>query len=193
MASILEAYPEVHVTINFTVVLLKQLELYLDRMGPYVDVVNNTIDEAGFLAEWEGHTDPWVDLALRDTPTPESATDTELELLFDGAWSCVSTSDSIMKRFPEYIELREKIYELLTQEDFLKLKIFFELAWYDPDFLQPGGLPMPDGTVVDLSDLVTPNGSGGYVLSGPPSEATANRLVAESYKIMANIVGIHKS
>jgi len=192
MASVLAGYPDVHVTINFTVVLLKQLELYLDRMAPYVDTVNNTIDEAAFLAEWEGHTDPWVDLALRDTPSPETATDTELELLFDGPWSCVSTSDSIMKRFPEYLELRDKNPELLTQEDFLKLKIFFDLAWYDPDFLQPGGVPMPDGTTVDLSDLVDPNGTGGYVLAKPASEEMANRLIAESYKIMANIVGIHK-
>lgn len=193
MASVLAGYPDVHVTINLTVVLLKQLELYLERMAPYVDVENKSIDEAGFLAAWEGHTDPWIDLALNDTPSPETATDTELERFYDGAWSCVSTSDAIMKRFPEYLALRDKNPELLTQTDFLLLKIFFELAWYDPDFLQPDGVTMPDGTTVDLSDLVTPNGEGGYVLAQAPSEEMANRLVAESYSVMANIVGIHKA
>ena len=192
MAAILGGYPDVHVTINLTVVLLKQLELYLERLGPYVDVEANTVDEEGFLAKWEGHTDPWIDLALRDTPTPETATDTELEMFYDGAWSCVSTSDSIMQRFPEYRALRDKNPELLNQEDFLKLKIFFDLAWYDPDFLQPGGVVMPDGTTVDLSDLVEPNGNDGYVLEQPPSEEISNRLIAESYKVMSNVIGIHK-
>lgn len=190
MASILEEYPDVHVNINITVVLLNQLNLYLERLGPYVDTAKNEVDAAAFLAKWKGHTDPWVDLLLEPTPTPKTATDAQLDLLYAGPWSCVSTSDAVMQRFPQYLELREKNPAELTQEDFLGLKIWFEIAWFDPDFLD-GPVTMPDGTVVDLSDLLEKKG-GKYTLTTPPSEAMANRLVAENYKIMANTVAIHK-
>ncbi|NUN15794.1 MAG: hypothetical protein HUU55_19385, partial [Myxococcales bacterium] len=191
MASIIEDYPDVHFTINLTVVLLNQINIYLERLGDYVDTEANTVDEAGFLAKWKGKTDPWIDLLLEDTPTPEKATQSQIERFYDAPWSCVSTNDAVMQRFPEYLELRDKNPKLLTQDDFRKLKIFFELAWFDPDFLD-GPTEMPDGTVVDLSDIVKRDASGKYTLKVPASEELANRLVAENYKIMANVVGIHK-
>ncbi|GMV43411.1 MAG: hypothetical protein AMXMBFR64_51270 [Myxococcales bacterium] len=190
MAAILELYPDVNLNINITVVLLNQLNIYLERLGPYVDVKTNTVDAPAFLAKWKGHTDPWVDLLLEPTPTPKSATEAQLDLLYAGPWSCVSTSDQIMQRFPEYVALREKNPAELTQEDFLALKIWFELAWFDPDFLD-GPVTMPDGSVVDLSDVLEKKG-GKYTLRVPLTEAVANRLVADNYKIMANTVAIHK-
>lgn len=191
MAAIVEDYPDVHFTINLTVVLLNQINIYLERLGDFVDTDANTVDEAGFLAKWKGKTDPWIDLLLEDTPTPETATQSQIERFYDGPWSCVSTNDAVMQRFPEYLELRDKNPKLLTQDDFRKLKIFFELAWFDPDFLD-GPVKMPDNTVVDLSDIVKRDASGKYTLKVPPTEDLANRLVAENYKIMANVVGIHK-
>jgi alpha-amylase/alpha-mannosidase (GH57 family) len=199
MASMLEPYPNVHVNMNITpVMLIQMIDYYVERLGPFVDTVNNTVDEAGFLAAWKGRTDPWIDLLLEDTPTPESASEKQLGLLYKDPWACVSTSDQMMMHFPQYVELREKNPALLTTDDFLKLKILFEIAWIDPDFLD-GPVNLPDGTVVDLTDLVTK--SAGVDAQGDTmsiytvnefSEEIANRLVAEEYKIMANVVGIHK-
>ncbi len=199
MASVLEPYPDVHVNMNITPVMMNQLiPFYVDRLGPYVDTANDTVDEEAFLAQWKGHTDPWIDLLLEDTPTPEDATEKQLGLLYQDPWACVSTSDQIMMHFPQYVELREKNPKLLTQEDFLRLKILFEIAWMDPDFLD-GAVDMPDGTVVDITDILEK--SSGTDKDGDHmdiytvtefSEELANRLVAVEYKIMANIVGIHK-
>ncbi len=198
MASVLEPYGDVHVNMNITPVMLIQLFMYIDRLGPYVDTVNNTVDEEGFLAKWAGRTDPWIDLLLNDTPTPQSATEKELGLLYKDPWATVSTSDQIMKHFPQYVELREKNPALFTQEDFLRLKILFEIAWMDPDFLK-GPVTFPDGTTTDLTDFITK--STGVDSDGSPmdtytisnfSEELANRIVAEEYKIMNNIIGIHK-
>jgi alpha-amylase/alpha-mannosidase (GH57 family) len=192
MASILEGYPDVHLTINLTAVLLIQLlDYYIERMKDYVDVINNKIDESSFLAKWEGHTDPFIDLLLKDTPSPETATEKELGLFYDDPWSTLSTSDAMMNFFPEYQELRDMNPLSYTQEDFLKLKILFEIAWFDPDFLN-GAVTLPDGTVVDLTDVVSKDNAGKYILKVKPSEELANRLVAEEYKIMANVVAIHK-
>lgn len=191
MASVLLPYPNVHLNINLTIVLLSQLELYNERLLPFVDKVNNTVDEEAFLAEWKGRTDPFIDLLLEDTPTPESATEKQIGLLYDDPWATVSTNDSTMKRWPEYVELREKNTKLLTQEDFLKLKIFFELAWFDPDFIQ-GPVELPTGTTVDLSDLVVAHPDGTYTLAVPASEELANRLVAENAKIIEAVIPIHK-
>ncbi len=190
MAAVLAGYPDVHVTVNLTVVLLRQLQIYLDRLGPYVDPVADTVDEAAFLAKWKGHTDPWIDLLLEDTPTPQTATKDQLELLYDGPWSTVSTSDVVMSYFPEYEALRDKNEAQLTQDDFRALKIFFALAWFDPDFLD-GPVELPNGWVVDLSDVVTKDAQGRYWLAVEPTEELANRLVAESYEVMANVVPIH--
>ena len=199
MASIIRDYPAIHMNINLTIVLLNQLQIYyLDRLGPYVDVDLNTVDEAAFLAAWEGHTDPWIDLLLKDTPTPAAATEKQLGLLYADPWACVSTSDALMKHFPQYVEIRDKNPALLTQEDFLRLKILFEVAWMDPDFLN-GPVTMTNGMTVDITDLLTK--SAGADAAGWPmeiytvnefSEEIANRLVAEQYKIMANVVPIHQ-
>ncbi len=199
MAAIIRDYPAIHMNINLTIVLLNQLlTYYVDRLGPFVDVENNTIDEAAFLAAWEGHTDPWIDLLLKDTPTPEEATEKELGLLYADPWACVSTSDALMKHFPQYVEIREKNPALLTHEDFLRLKILFEIAWMDPDFLD-GPVTMTNGMTVDLTDLL--DKSMGTDAAGWPieiymvkefSEEVANRLVAEQYKVMANVVPVHQ-
>jgi alpha-amylase/alpha-mannosidase (GH57 family) len=193
MAAILGDYPNVHLTINLTSVLLGQLKLYNDRLLPFVDRINNTVDEAAFLAKWKGKTDPFIDLLLQDTPTPEAATAKEIGLLYADPWSTVSTSDATMVRWPQYVALREKNPKLLTQYDFLKLKVFFELAWFDPDFLK-GPVQLPTGDVVDLSDIVQSHPNGTYTLALPgASEPMANRLVAENAKIMAAVVPIHKA
>jgi len=197
MAAILEETPDVHLTINLTAVLMTQLvTYYVDRMGPFVDVQKNEVDEDGFLDAWRGHTDPWIDLLLDDTPDPDGVvaqkpTERQIALFYDAPWSCLSTSDALMGFFPEYLELRERAPITYTHDDLLLLKILFEVAWFDPDFLD-GPVSMPDGTVVDLTDIVEKDAWGRFTLAVPPSEGLANRLVAEEFKVMKNIVAVHR-
>ncbi|MBN2495508.1 MAG: Ig-like domain-containing protein [Deltaproteobacteria bacterium] len=192
MASILAEYPKVHYNVNLTSVLLTQLiTYYLERLGPFVDVQTKSVNEAAFLATWAGRTDPWIDLLLMDTPTAETVSERQLGLLHKDAWSCVSTSDALMKRFPEYRELRDKPRTTYTQEDFLNLKAWFEIAWFDPDFLR-SAVALPNGWVVDLSDVLEERADGTFWLRQPVTEELCNRLVAEEYKIMANVIPIHQ-
>ncbi len=196
MAAVVGEFPDVHVSINLTPVLLIQLELYLERMTEFVDPFNNTMDVQGFLDRWEGKTDPWIDLLLRPTPTLEQgaedeATEEEIERYFKGAWATVSTSDPMMARFPEYEALRDKNRATYSREDLLHLKVFFELAWFDPDFLV-GPVAMEDGSIVDLSDIVEASADGTYTLIEPATEELAHRLVVENYKVMANVVAVHR-
>lgn len=177
MAAILADYPDVHLTINLTAVMLTQLlTYYVDRLGdvgstgaPLVDVVNNRVDEAEFLKKYRGRTDPWIDLLLDDTPDPEGKlapkpTDRQLELIYNSPWTCLSTAPQLMAYFPEYLDLRNRAPTSYTRDDFLALKLYFELAWFDPDFLA-GRVDLPDGTFIDLSDAMTRDGSGKYRLA----------------------------
>ncbi len=201
MAAVLQDYPGVHVTINITPVMLNQLiPYYLERLAPFVDTKKNTVDAKGFLAKWQGHTDPWVDLLLQPTPDPATATPKQIGLFYADPWSCVSTAPVLMNRFPAYAALRDKNPATLTQDDLLALKIWFEIAWLDPDFLH-GPVALPTGDVVDLTDIIQPSGpypaptqvdTTTFTLKVAPSEALANRLVAEEVKIMKAVIPIHQ-
>ena len=108
MTSILEDYPDVHVNVNLTSVLLRQLlDYYVKRMDPFIDVYKNTMDVEGFIAKWGGKTDPFVDFLLKPTPSAATITEEELLLVWKGPWTLVSTADATMKHFPEYIALRD--------------------------------------------------------------------------------------
>ncbi|MGC8927237.1 MAG: hypothetical protein ACP5QK_04860 [Myxococcota bacterium] len=194
MADILRKYPDVHLNINLTSVMLYQLvEYYLNRLGPYYNPATNRINEEDFLKKYEGKTDPFIDILLKDTPDPATATQEEIELFYRGAWSCVSSSDAVMERFPEYKALRDKNRSTYTQEDWLNLKGFFEIAWFDVDFLR-GRVNLPDGSSVDLSDIVEERPDGKFYLRKGVkiTEDLCNRLVAEEYKIMKNVILAHK-
>lgn len=119
MAAILKEYPDVHVTFNLTPVLIRQLD----------DFVNNDAKDLY-----------WV---LAEVPA-EELTDGQKEFIltrfFDANW------DNIIARFPHYEELLLKrggtddaaiasAMESFTAQDFRDLQIWFNLAWFDPDFL----------------------------------------------------------
>lgn len=220
MAAMLKDYPDVHVTINLTAVLLTQLlQYYVNPMSdtdddgkPLIDVSANKVNAQAFLAKYKGRTDPWIDLLLEPTPDPEGIlaprpTDRQIELFYNSPWTCLSTSPQIMSFFPHYETLRSLAPTSYTRDDLLLLKLYFEIAWFDPDFLD-GPVVMPDGTVVDLSDVVVKDAFGRYrlrleVIEDPvthhftvkdaqAAESLANRLVAENYKVMRNVIGIHK-
>ena len=119
MADILKEYPDVHITFNLTPVLIRQLDDFVE---------NDAKDLYWVLAEV-----PAEDLT-------EEQKEFILTRFFDANW------DNIIYRFPRYKELLLKrggtddaaiatAMENFTTQDFRDLQIWFNLAWFDPDFL----------------------------------------------------------
>ena len=218
MAYTLAQYPSVHATINLTPVLLHQLlEYYVLPLSDFVDTRSNTIDVKGFFATHRGKTDPWIDLALKDTRDFDP---TDLDYLFNQSgkqmWNCFSVNEIILRRFPEYRALLpwgvnvgslhgNKSRESYSLQDKIRIKFFFYLVYFDPRFLQgPITMPLsnPDGSpmVVDLSDLVWYDNAGTpdddsddcFYLRHDVTEKDCQRLVVEAYKVMVNIIPMHK-
>lgn len=118
MAQKVEAYEDVHVTFNFTPSLMRQLN----------DLASGAKDIYWTLAE-----KPVSDL-----------TETEkrfiLERFFDVNWT------NIISRYPRYQELLDKrggtapasidaALEVFSDQDFMDLQVWFNLAWFDPAYL----------------------------------------------------------
>ncbi|MGC9314323.1 MAG: carbohydrate-binding module family 20 domain-containing protein [bacterium] len=186
MASMLADYPKVHTTFNLTSVLLQQLQnYYVERLAPVVD--GDRVDEAKFAQTAAGRTDPWIDLLIKDTKNFDAQ---DNHYLTGGSWNAFGISEVMIERFPEYKALRDKGADKLTVDDKLQLKVWFALAWFDPDFLN-GSVELITGDVVDLSDLVEKRGDRWFARR-KFTEDDANRIVAESYKVMAAVVPIHK-
>lgn len=119
MAAILEEYPEVRATFNLTPVLLRQIE----------DFNQGAKDRYWVLAE-----KPATELTEEDKRFI-------LRRFFDVNW------DNIVARYPRYQELLDKrggasdeeieaALESYTTQDFRDLQIWFNLAWFDPMFLE---------------------------------------------------------
>ncbi len=114
MATILEAYPDVHVTFNYTPSLIRQIQ----------DILAGAKDDYWVVAEV-----PAEDL----TPAQQRFL---LERFFD-------TNRRIIARFPRYQQLLtmrddagvDAALESWTAEDFRDLQVLFNLAWTDPDWL----------------------------------------------------------
>ncbi|HUX77080.1 MAG TPA: glucodextranase DOMON-like domain-containing protein [Anaerolineae bacterium] len=119
MAAMVEAYPDVHVTFNLTPSLIKQLE----------DFVAGAKDQYWMLAE---------------KPAAELTDEEKLYILrhfFDANW------DNQIGVFPRYRALLDKrgtdasadglaaALERFTERDLRNLQVWFNLAWFDPDFL----------------------------------------------------------
>ena len=196
MAAGLKKFPDIHCTINLTSTLLLQLrEYYLARLGPYVDLRTSRMDVTGFLSRWHGKTDPWIDLALRDASTFDSR---DRDYLYRNPWNAFSVSDVQIARFPEYRRLREKIPpggapdDLFSTQELREIKFWFYLAEFDPDFLL-GAVRLPDGTVCDLSDYVTFRSDSTFVLKKKITEEDCVRMVVEAYKVMVNIIPVHRA
>lgn len=158
MAAMLSDHPGVHLTINLTPVLLRQIDAYIE----------------------EGCSDRALDLTL--TPT-EYLTDEERAFIttefFDADWH------HEIYPHPRYKELLNKrSRELpLTNADITDLRMWFNLAWFGPEF-QTGDILLPDGTTASVRRFVE-KGSD-Y------NEADIKEMVAEQFKIMRNVVAIHR-
>lgn len=119
MAAMVKPYENVHMTVNITPVLMKQLDDFTE---------NNAKDYYWVLAE-----KPVSELT-------EEEKNFILTRFFDANW------DNIIGRFPRYKELldlrggttSEEIAEAVTrfsEQDIRDLQIWFNLAWIDPEFL----------------------------------------------------------
>lgn len=118
MAAMLKAYPNVHVTFNLTPVLIRQLD----------DIAAGAKDIYWTLAE---------------KPASQLTTDDKrfiLERFFDANY------DHVIGRFPRYRELLDKrggsepekidaALQSFSEQDLRDLQVWFNLAWFDPDFL----------------------------------------------------------
>jgi alpha-amylase/alpha-mannosidase (GH57 family) len=193
MAATVAQYPSIHVTINLTSSLMVQLdEYYVKRLGPFVDHQKNRIDSKRYFAAFGGRTDPWIDLALKPTV---DFTKEDLAFLLSNVWNAFSVSDVIIARFPEYRALREKFRtsgaQSLSEQEKREIKFWFYLANFDPDFLG-GKVDLITGGTVDLRDLVEKQWDGTFRLRKKISEDDCNRIVAETYKILAAVIPTHK-
>ena len=193
MAAILEKYPNIHFTVNLTSSLLSQLETYyVDRLAPFVDIKKNRVNTKKYFAKYGGKTDPWIDIALK--PTAKFNVQ-DYKYLLTNVWNAFGVSEIIISRFPEYKSLKEKYSQVgkdgLSEQEFREIKFWFFLASFDPDFLdQPQKLTT--GVTINLTDIIQKNMDGTYTLKEKITEEHCNRIVAETYKVLAAIIPIHK-
>jgi alpha-amylase/alpha-mannosidase (GH57 family) len=119
MASTVQQYPDVHVTFNLTPVLIKQLTDFAD---------NGAKDLYWTTAEVPA--DQLTDEQKRFI----------LQRFFDANYT------NIIGRFPRYQELLQmrggsdtaaidKAITVYSEQDYRDLQVWFNLAWFDPDFL----------------------------------------------------------
>lgn len=158
MAAILKDYPDVHATFNLTPVLIRQLDDFVE-------------DDAKDLY--------WV---LSEVPADELDREQKefiLTRFFDANW------DNIIARFPRYQELLDKrggtedediarAIESFKEADLRDLQVWFNLAWFDPDFLE----------AEPLKALVEKGGNF--------SEADKQVVFEQVREVMAEVIAIHK-
>ena len=193
MVATVAQYPSIHFTVNLTSSLMVQLdEYYVQRLGPSVNLQANRVNTNKYFASFGGKTDPWIDLALKPTA---SFTPDDLKFLLRNVWNAFSVSDVVISRFPEYRALREKFRkegaEALSVQERREIKFWFYLANFDPDFLA-GKVNLISGGSVDLGDLVEKQKDGTYKLKKTISEDDCNRIVAETYKVLAAVIPTHR-
>ena len=118
MAAMLEGYPKVHVTFNLTPVLIRQLD----------DIAAGAKDAYQVAAEIPADRLTEADKLFI------------LRRFFDANWT------HVIARFPRYTELLDKrggaseealqgARKKFSTADFRDLQVWFNLAWFDPDFL----------------------------------------------------------
>jgi alpha-amylase/alpha-mannosidase (GH57 family) len=193
MTSIAESYPNIHFTVNLTSSLLYQLqECYVNRLSPFLDKKKNRIQAEKYFKKFGGKTDPWIDLALK--PTAEFSAN-DKKYLLTNVWNAFGISDVMIVRFPQYQALQKKYWNegaaRLTEQDMREIKFWFYAAYFDPDFYE-GQHALADGSVLDLTDLLMKNEQGCYFATRTITEDDCNRIIAETVKVMAAIVPLHK-
>lgn len=171
MVSILDAYPGIHFTVNLTPILLMQLEDLLASLEtgvPCDEYYRMTLADAADLTE-----DDQVYL---------------LTHFFNAHW------DNMIHVWPRYGELHDmkggdSLEELRAaastfgEQDWRDLQVWFNLAWFDPDF-QDGDVELEDGRVVTVRHLIEKE--RGY------TEEDKLEVLDIQRAIMENVVSVHK-
>ena len=173
MAAILKEYPKIHLAINLTPVLIMQLQEMIERY------------EKGLPM------DKYMRLTLKPA-NKLTKKDKEFLILnfFSANWQ------NMIDIYPRYRELRLKrvmnpdgtinlsaSIKNYTTQDFRDLQVWFNLAWLDPDFKEKE-VELPDGEVITAKDLVE--------IGKNFTEKDKKRLMEIHYKIMKNVLAIHK-
>ncbi|TKS61193.1 MAG: hypothetical protein EWM72_00680 [Nitrospira sp.] len=133
MADLLEIYPQVHLTINLTPVLLWQLEDYAER----------------------GATDRALELTLTPASRLSAAQREEfLATFFEADWH------TQIFPWPRYRALFEQRQDgrSFTIQDLTDLQMWFNLSWFGPEF-QEGPVKLPNGEVASALSFIA-QGSG---------------------------------
>ena len=128
MAYLLAQYPDVHATINFSPVLLWQLEDYLERGG----------------------SDRALQLTRKRTSALTAAERRELlETFFDAHWH------HEIYPSPRYRALLEQRVQgkRFSMQDLTDLKMWFNLAWFAQEF-RTGDVMLPDGATASVQRFV---------------------------------------
>jgi len=158
MASILKQYPDIRATFNLTPVLLKQIDDFVE---------NGAKDKY------------WVLTEIPASDLDQEQKEFILTRFFDANW------DNIIARFPRYQELLDKrggsddefisqALETYSEQDFRDLQVWFNLAWFDPDFLAEEPLK----SLVEKGENF--------------SEADKEIIFTQVRSVMAQVVAIHK-
>ncbi|WP_121990514.1 glycoside hydrolase family 57 protein [Nitrospira lenta] len=158
MAAMLEPYPDVHLTINLTPVLLWQIEDYAERDA----------------------TDQALDLTLTAAARLSAAQREELlSTFFEADWH------GQIYPWPRYRELfaQRRDGKLFTTQDLTDLQMWFNLAWFAPEF-QEGPVSLPDGGTASVADLIRQG--RGFTMT------QIEQMVGEQLTIMRNVVAIHR-
>ncbi len=191
-----QKHPNVHITINLTPSLLIQMEkFYLDRIDPFVDTRSLKFKVKSYFRKNGFKTDALFDLLVKPA---DRFTNEDLKYLYRDAWSALSINEVVRKRFPElnslygeFVSARNQNKLIKTQQKIRELKFWFSFANIDLDFID-GPVKLVDGTVCDLSDLVEMHSDHKYYLRHKITEKDCQRLGVEIYRIISNIVPIHK-
>jgi alpha-amylase/alpha-mannosidase (GH57 family) len=130
-----------------------------------------------------------VDLLL--TPSGDLSPEQRVQVKGNG-WSCFSIAQTALNRFPDLRALREKRIDDFSAGDILHAKLLFALANFDPAFLR-GPVRLVTKEVVDCSDLVREEPPGTFRLRRTLTEDDANRVLAESVKILEAILPAHRA
>jgi len=165
MVSVLEGFPNIHFTVNLTSSLLLQLnEYYVKRLEPCVDVKLNRVNAKKYFATYGGKTDPWIDLALKQTRDFDVH---DLQFLLTNVWNAFGISEVNIGRFPGYKNLKDKCKNSgpasLSEQELREIKFWFYLASFSPEFLE-GETTLATGLTIDLTDLVRKEPDGTYRL-----------------------------
>ena len=213
----LNKHPQLHATVSLSSTLLNQLEKnYLERLKPNINLANEDFDVEKFRLTYLEKSDPWIDLLVTNSWEMDRK---QRDYLYN--WSgkqnihCFSVDESVLEKFPEYIELLPddmqigKFKGVKSRKDYTvkeraKLKFLFNLVSFDPVLLQ-GAVKLPirneqyewaysklhKWVKWEKGDPDNPDDDK-YLLAKEITEKDCQQLVVEIYKVLASVIPAYK-